>query len=408
MDQAQQQNQRQGLRRALGTPLLTLYGLGVIIGAGIYVLIGSVIDAAGGVAPWSFVLAGLLAGLTGLSYAELAVRYPEAAGAAAYVKEAFRSDRLAQLVGLAVALVVITSTASIARGSVGYLQEFVDWPTIVIAGGMVVIFTVIACFGVRESIGFAALMTLIELGGLLLVLAAGWPDPGAIAERAHEIVPAAELKVWAGIAGGAFLAFFAFIGFENLANMAEEARAPERSLPRALLLSLAISTALYAAVAVVTVLAAPLAELAGSAAPLMLVAERASWFSADVFAAIALIAVANGVLIELVTLARLLYGMARRGWLPDTLGTVHPSTQTPVKATLCGGLIVFVLAVVLPFLSLVSLTNSITLLVFAMVNAALWRLQQVAPRQSGFRVPRAIPPLAIILTLALAGAQWVQ
>jgi APA family basic amino acid/polyamine antiporter len=395
------------LPRTLGLPLLVLYGLGVIIGAGIYVLIGTVVAQAGMAAPLAFVLAGAVAALTGLSYAELAARFPEAAGAPVYIRHAFGSDRLSQVAGLAVAAIIAISAAAIARGSAGYMHGLTDLPEPLLGATVVAAFTGLACLPVRQSVGFAAAITVVEVGGLLLIVAVGLPGLADFPARAHEMIPAG-IGGWSGVAVGGFLAFFAFIGFENLANMAEEARAPERSLPRALLLSLAISTALYAAVAVVTVLAAPLAELAGSAAPLMLVAERASWFSADVFAAIALIAVANGVLIELVTLARLLYGMARRGWLPDTLGTVHPSTQTPVKATLCGGLIVFVLAVVLPFLSLVSLTNSITLLVFAMVNAALWRLQQVAPRQSGFRVPRAIPPLAIILTLALAGAQWVQ
>jgi basic amino acid/polyamine antiporter, APA family len=303
------------LRRVLGTPLLVFYGLGVIIGAGIYVLVGSVIGEAGGAAPWSFVLAGLLAGLTALSYAELAVRYPEAAGAAAYVKEAFGSDRVSQLTGLAVAAVVILSTASIARGSAGYLQVFIQWPDALIAGAVVLLFTAIACVRVRESVGLAAAMTLIEIGGLLLVLAAGWPSLDLLSQRAGELVPSPDPAAWAGIAAGAFLAFFAFIGFENLANMAEEARAPERSLPRAILLSLALATLLYAAVTAVTVLAVPLGELMASSAPLLLVARNAPWFSADIFALIALVAVANGVLIELVMLGRLLYGMARRGWL---------------------------------------------------------------------------------------------
>src|SRR5690606_17430566 len=155
------------LRRVLGTPLLVFYGLGVIIGAGIYVLVGTVIGAAGAAAPWAFVLAGVLAGLTGLSYAELAVRFPEAAGAAAYVKEAFGSDRLSQLTGLAVAAVVVVSTASIARGSIGYVQVFLPLPGSAIAGGIVLLFTAVACLGVRESVGMAATMTVIEVGGLL-------------------------------------------------------------------------------------------------------------------------------------------------------------------------------------------------------------------------------------------------
>jgi APA family basic amino acid/polyamine antiporter len=249
------------LRRVLGTPLLVFYGLGVIIGAGIYVLVGSVVGAAGGAAPWSFLLAGVLAGLTGLSYAELAVRFPEAAGAAAYVKEAFGSDRLSQLTGLAVAAVVIVSTASIARGSVGYVQAFASWPDAAIAGGVVLLFTAVACLGVRDSVGLAAVMTITEIGGLLLVVAAGWPALQTMPGRIGELMPGTEPAAWAGVAVGAFLAFFAFIGFENLANMAEEARDPERSLPRAILVSLGLSSLLYAGVTVAAVLALPLAEL---------------------------------------------------------------------------------------------------------------------------------------------------
>jgi amino acid transporter len=395
------------LRRVLGTPLLVFYGLGVIIGAGIYVLVGSVVSAAGAAAPWSFILAGVLAGLTGLSYAELAVRFPEAAGAAAYVKEAFGSDRLSQLTGLAVAAVVIVSTASIARGSVGYLQAFASWPDTAIAGGVVLLFTAVACLGVRDSVGLAAAMTIIEIGGLLLVVAAGWPALETLPGRIGELMPAAAPAAWAGVAVGAFLASFAFIGFENLANMAEEARDPERSLPRAILVSLGLSSLLYAGVTVVAVLALPLAELVTSPAPLLSVAARVAWFSPEVFAAIAVVAVANGVLIEIVMLGRLLYGMARRGWLPAALAAVSPRQRTPVRATVIGGAIVFALTVAVPFLSLVALTSTITLLVFALVDMALWRLQKRQPRKVGFRVPRFIPPVAAAAKVALAAAQFL-
>lgn len=392
------------LRRVLGTPLLVFYGLGVIIGAGIYVLVGTVIGAAGAAAPWAFVLAGVLAGLTGLSYAELAVRFPEAAGAAAYVKEAFGSDRLSQLTGLAVAAVVVVSTASIARGSIGYVQVFLPLPGAAIAGGIVLLFTAVACLGVRESVGMAATMTVIEVGGLLLVLAAGWQLLGDATVRLDELVPA-DLAAWAGLASGAFLAFFAFIGFENLANMAEEARDPERSLPRAILASLGISAALYAAVTAVAILAVPAAELAASPAPLLLMARHAAWFSPEIFSAIAIVAVANGVLIEIVMLGRLLYGMARRGLLLRALAAVASRQRTPVRATILGGAVIFALTVTLPFVSLVVVSSTITLLVFAVVNVALWRLQTLQPRSSGFRVPRAIPPVAAVANLALAAAQ---
>lgn len=393
------------LRRVLGTPMLVLYGLGVIIGAGIYVLVGTIVATAGGGAPWSFVLAGILAGMTGLSYAELAVRFPEAAGAAAYIKEAFGSDRLSRLTGLAVAAVVIVSTASIARGSAGYVQAFAPLPDAVSAGGLVALFTAIACLGVRESVGLAAAMTVIEIGGLLLVIAAGLPALSLAPDRIAELLPGGAFGSWTGVLAGGFLAFFAFIGFENLANMAEEARATERSLPRAILLSLGLSTLFYAVIAVVVILALPFEQLVNSPAPLLAVAAQAEWFSPQVFAGIALIAVANGVLLELIMLARLLYGMGRRGWLPGGLAAVDPRWRTPVRATLLGGAITLSLTVALPFISLVSVTSTITLLVFAGVNMALWQLHRTRPRSSGFRVPRFVPPVAALANVALAAAQ---
>lgn len=390
------------LRRVLGTPLLVLYGIGVIVGAGIYVLVGAVIGAAGSLAPWSFVLAGILAGLTGLSYAELAVRFPEAAGAAAYVKEAFGSDRLSRLAGFAVAAVVVVSTASIARGSIGYVQVFAPLPGPLIAGGIVALFTLVACLGVRESVGVGAAMTLVEVGGLLLVIAAGAAGFLSLPERVDELIP--RQAGWAAIGVGAFLAFFAFIGFENLANMAEEARAPERSLPRAILLSLGICTLLYAVIAVVVVLTLRPETLAVSQTPLLDVTARAGWFPPEVFAGIAIVAVVNGVLLELIMLGRLLFGMARRGWLPAFLGATSPRRRTPALATLLGGAIVLGVAVAAPFASLVAATSTITLLVFAGVNLALWRLQRSRPRSAGFRVPGIIPPVAAALNLLLAAA----
>ena len=154
-----------GLSRSLGLCLLVLYGLGVIIGAGVYVVIGDVIAHAGMFAVSAFAVAGALAGLIALSYAELGARHPEAAGAAAYVKEAFGSDRFAQLTGFAVAVVVLISAATIARGTAGYAHAFVALPETLLAGVVVLLFTAMACLGVKDSVRAAAVMTVIELAG---------------------------------------------------------------------------------------------------------------------------------------------------------------------------------------------------------------------------------------------------
>ncbi|MDH3241683.1 MAG: APC family permease [Alphaproteobacteria bacterium] len=388
------------LRRALGLWLLVLYGLGTIIGAGIYVLVGAVADAAGYGAPLSFVLAGVLAGLTGLSYAELSARFPEAAGAAVYVKEAFGSDALSRLVGGLVVLVGVFLAASLARGAVGYIQRFADVPELPTALALVAGFTLIACLGVAHSIRFAALLTLIEVAGLVIVIAAGAPSLSRLADVWPDMVPG--VAAWAGIGSGAFLAFFAFLGFEDIVNMAEETHAAERTLPRAIILTIFVSTLIYGAVALVAVTAVPMERLAGSRAPLELIAQAASWVPAGTLSVIALIAVPNGILITLVMLARILYGMARRGWLPGGLGFVNPVTRTPLRATFLVGGIVLIFTAAIEFIGLVTLTSAVNLFVFTVVNLALLKLHRAGTDAAvGVRVPRWCPPLAAACSLAL-------
>lgn len=394
------------LRPALGLPALVLYGLGVIIGAGIYVLVGTVAAEAAMATVLSFVLAGLLAALTGLCYAELAARFPEAAGAAVYVKEAFGSDRLSQATGIAVAFAVVVSAATIARGAAAYVQIFLDVPPPVVAAILAVFFTAVACLNVRESVGVAATMSAIEIGGLMLVLAIGSPALSEFGSRAGELVPA-DLEGWQGVLVGAFLAFFAFVGFENLANMAEETRNPRRALPLAIVLSIALSTALYGAVALVAVLAVPLDRLIEAPAPLLVVLSERGWAIESWFSAIALIAIANGVLIEILMLSRLLFGMARRGWLPGTLATVSAGTRTPVVATLTAGGAVAAFATLLDVQALASLTSLVTLLVFTLVDLSLWRLHRRGGQSAAIRVPRWVPPVGAAASVALIFASFL-
>ena len=211
------------LRRVLTLWPLVFYGLGVIIGAGIYVALGEVMARAGGAAPASFLLAGIAAVLTGLCYAELAGRFPDAAGAAVYAKRGFDSDRIGQVVGATVTLTVAVSAASIASGATHYLAELVPLPAAVLTSLMIVCFTAIAAFGVRESVGIAAAIGVIEIGGLVAATLAGF----LTAPKLHfdGMLPT-DLPSWGGMIAGAFIAFFAFIGFETLANLAEEVKEP--------------------------------------------------------------------------------------------------------------------------------------------------------------------------------------
>jgi len=393
-----------GLKRVLGLTSLVLYGLGIIIGAGIYVLIGAVVARAEGFATLSFILAGGLAVLTGLSYAELSTRYPEAAGAAAYVRQAFDSDLFGKITGLAVAVMGITAAASITRGGVFYLQHLVPLSAPVAGGAVIIIFTALACYGVVESVMAAALMSIIEIGGLLLVIAAGVSAMPGLGEGISMIPDS--LSAWGGVGAGAFLAFFAFAGFENLANMAEEARDVRRVLPKAILLAICISAALYIAVLIVALTIVPLNQLSGADAPLMLIVNKAPWLPLGLFSVIAVIATLNGVLIEIIMLSRLTYGMARRRWLPASLAKVHPTRQTPVIATLIIGAIVFTLTVAVPFGTLARAVSGILLMIFFTVNLALWRLQRTDPRpELSFTAPRWTAPAGAVSCLLMIIAE---
>ncbi|HSR55472.1 MAG TPA: APC family permease [Alphaproteobacteria bacterium] len=389
------------LRRALGLWLLVLYGLGSIIGAGIYVLVGAVADAAHYGAPMAFLLAGVLAGLTGLSYAELSARFPEAAGAAVYVKEAFGSDGLSRLIGFLVLLVGVFLTASLARGVVGYIERFAEVPELPTALIIIAGFTLVACLGVGHSIRFAALMTLIEIVGLVLVIAAGAPSLARLPDIAVMMAPG-DLAAWAGIGSGAFLAFFAFLGFEDIVNMAEETHAAERTLPKAIIVTILLSTLIYGAVALVAVTAVPMERLAGSRAPLELITEGAAWLPRGTLSAIALVAVPNGILITLVMMARILYGMARRGWVPGGLGHVNRVTRTPVRATFVIGGVVLLFTAAIGFVGLVTLTSAVNLFVFTVVNLALWKLHRSdTGKDLPIRVPHWCPPLAAASSVGL-------
>lgn len=392
------------LRRVLTFWPLLLYGLGVIVGAGIYVALGAVIRRAGEAAPVSFLLAGIAAGLTGLCYAELAGRFPEAGGAVAYVKHGFGSVRLTRLVGLAMTLAIIIGAASITHGTVKYLHVLLPLPPLVLICLLIGTFTLIAVIGVRESVGVAAIMGVVEIVGLLVATAVGLfnaPD-----FHLPNLLPTT-LPGWGGVLAGAFIAFFAFIGFETLANLGEEVRDPPRTLPRGILAAVAVSVVLYVTVALVAVLGASTSDT-----PLL---ALFSGHGAIAFAVVGTIAVANGVLVHIVMLARLFYGMARNGHLPGFLGYVAPRTQTPVRATLLASALVLITAVALPFERLLALVNLLTLAVFVLVDLALWRIHRgaaasgvadggVADGGAYFQAPHWVPPIAALVSLALIGA----
>lgn len=390
------------LRRRLNLPLLVLYGVGITVGAGIYVLIGSVAGHAGIYAPWSFLIAAVIMAFTVASYAELSIHFPVSAGEAAYVRHAFGSRYLSILTGVTTVVIGMISSATVAVGSAGYINEFIDAPRGLIVVAVVLILGLIAAWGILESVVLASVFTLIEVGGLLAIIAAAALGDVAVVSTIMQPPPMV-LAQWAGIFFAGLLAFFAFIGFEDLANIVEEAKTPHLHIPQAMFLTLLVSTALYIAVAVISVSAVSPERLASSAAPLSLVFQEVAGINPTAISAIAIIATLNTILAQMTMATRVIYGMARQGDLPAFLGAVHVRTATPLAATVLMTGMVVTLALVFPFESLAESTSLATLAVFALVNASLLRLRfrRTAPFTSHLGVPTWVPVAGLVTSLAM-------
>ena len=360
-----------GLRRALGPWLLTLYGLGSTIGAGIYALAGKIAGEAGYQAPFSFLVAALLAGFSALSFAELAGRYPQSAGESAYVRAGFRQHWLSRATGLLVAMIGVISTAALLRGLAGYVGALVPvgFETAILV--TVILLASLAVWGIRESVMAAAIITLIEIGGLLLVILVSlWHLPSV--ESLPAVLPERlDGDIFHGVMAGAFLAFYAMIGFEDMVNVAEEVRNVGRTMTIAIILTLVITTLLYMGVAWNALAWVAPAQLAQSEAPLALVYETITGNEPLVISTIAVLAVLNGGLILIIMASRVLYGMSRMGQLPAWLGKVSPKTQTPVNATLLTAFLILVLSLLLPLEQLARMTAGMALTVFSLVNLSL-------------------------------------
>jgi amino acid transporter len=396
------------LRRSLGLPLLVLYGLGTTVGAGVYALMGEVAAVSGLLAPLAFLLAALLAGVTALSFAELAQRFPRSAGEAAYVRAGLGSDRLALIVGLLVAAAGLVSASTIVNGFIGYLQDLLPIGRSLAIVLVVALLAGVTAWGIGQSVALAGLLTVVEVGGLLLVI---WFGGGQIPQSGvswRDLVPTLELSAWTGILAGSFLAFFAFIGFEDMVNVAEEVRDVKRTLPRAIVITFGVTIAIYLALAVVCVLSTPLQALAASSAPLALVVDEAGG-PGRLISLIGVFATINGALIQMIMASRILYGLAAQGLLPAGLARVHPRRRTPVNATLIVAGIVLLLALVFGLVTLAAWTSAITLVVFALVNLSLWRLKR-APQASDtiWRLPRWLSGFGFVLTLGLLLAEGLR
>jgi len=397
------------LNRSVTLPMLVFYGLGNIFGAGIYVLIGKMAGLSGIYIPLSFLIACLVVTFTALSYAELSARYPMSAGEAVYINAGFKSPTLSTIVGLSIAFTGLLSSATILHGFHGYLNTFIQTPQIVTTVIVIILITAIAIWGISQSIAVTALLTLIETFGLSMIIYVGFDHISWDSSTLASFMPPLELPVVNSIILGAFLAFYAFIGFEDMVNISEEVKDPTRTMPRAIITTLIIATVFYIIIALVSISVVPVDELKISNAPLAKVYETATHSKATILSAIAMFAVLNGALIQIIMVSRIFYGMSTQGWLPKFLGIVSSKTNTPINATIFAGLIVFILAMTLQLLTLAQSTSFLIFIIFTLVNIALIRIKRTAPHPEGIKTyPMIIPIIAIVLNLILLTFQLVS
>lgn len=372
------------LNRRMGLFHLTMYGVGLILGAGIYVLIGEASGFAGDAVWIAFVLGSIVALFAGLSYAELSSIFPKAAAEYIFVKNAFKNNFFAFIIGWLTVITSMITAATVALGFGGYFSEFLNIPIVISAIILIGILSIVNFVGIRESSWTNTVFTIIEATGLILIIMIGFtisdPEPVNYFESPTGFT---------GIIIAFVLIFFAFIGFEDMANVAEEVRNPKKVIPKAIILSVIISGLIYVLVSLAVVRVINWQDLSLSAAPLADVAERGLGIQGHIiFSGIALFAITNTVLITLVAGARMIYGMARDKSFPNFLTKIHSKTKTPWIAVIT----IMVVAISFSFIGDIVIVANITVfavvITFGAINLSVIVLRYTEPDiERKFRIP---------------------
>lgn len=399
------------LKRKITGPLLFLFILGDVLGAGIYALMGVLSGKVGG-ALWAPLLVALVLALfTAGSYAELVTKYPKAGGAAVFAARAFRRPLVSFLVGFSMLAAGVTSAAGLSLAFAGdYLATFIDVPAVPAA---IVFLALVACLnarGISESVKSNVVMTVIELSGLLIVIVAGAvmigggrADVGRVGEFPEGSTPAL------AILAGAIIAYYSFVGFETSANVAEEIRRPSKVYPAALFGALLTAGVVYVLVGLASAAVLAPDELSGSSGPLLDVVSASGLGVPDwVFSAIALVAVANGALLTMIMSSRLAFGMAEHGLLPGLLARVLPQRRTPWVAIIATTVVAMVLTSIGDLSTLAEMVVLLLLFVFIATNVAVLVLRRDAVDHDHFRVWTAVPVLGVASCLLLLTQQTAK
>jgi basic amino acid/polyamine antiporter, APA family len=402
------------LRRAITGPLLFVFILGDVLGAGIYVLMGVLAEEVGNALWVPLVVALLLALLTAGSYAELVTKYPRAGGAAVYAQRAFKVPLVSFLVGFSMLAAGVTSAAGLALAFSGdYLGVFIDVPAIPAAIVLLALIGLLNARGIKESLTSNLIMTIIEFSGLLLIIVvvagfviSGGGDTSRLTEFPSEANPAL------AVLSAAIIAFYSFVGFETSANVAEELRDPTKTYPKALFGSLLTAGVVYVGVALASSAALPADELSESSGPLLAVFSETGLALPDwVFGLIALIAVGNGALLTMIMSSRLAYGMARTDLLPSALGRVLPNRRTPLVAIAVTTAVAMLLTLVGDLATLAETVVLLLLFVFLSTNIAVLVLRRDAVEHEHFRIWTPIPiagaASCVLLMTQQAGHVWL-
>ncbi|MHA1754346.1 MAG: APC family permease [Candidatus Odinarchaeia archaeon] len=381
---------------------VTVYGIGNILGAGIYALIGEVVGLTGNLSWFSFIIAALIGGVTGLSYAELSAMYPKSAAEFVYVEKAFKNRLLSFILGWIIIFSGLLSAATVSLSFGGYLSDILGLPQsfsiIFIAVLLIIILSIVNFIGIKESTWVNIVFTLIEASGLILIIFIGLPYLGSV--NYLELPLTASLS---SIFSSVALIFFAYIGFEDIANIAEEVKDPERNLPRAIIYSIIITTVIYCLVSITVVSIIPYSEIAASPAPLNTVASAALGPTGGLLMSlIALFSTANTVLIILIVTSRMMYGMARDKALPEALSQISPKHHTPHISIL----VTLILAILFVFLGDITIVANATvigvLITFLLVNLSVIMLRKKNPDY--YRPFKIKPSIGWVPLTSLIGA----
>ena len=389
------------LRRVLGLMEVTAGGVGIIIGAGIYVLLGAATAHAGPLVWLAFLVAAVLSALTGLSYAELSSMFPSAAGEYEYTRRAM-PEWVAFVVRWTMIMGLVVAAATVSIGFARYAGYFLDIDARATALGLLTVVSTIAMVGVKHSARLTVALSAVQVGGLMLVVAIGVPHVGDVDLLSGHGV--------GGVLGAAALVFFAFIGFDEVITLAEETRDPTRTVPRALLLALGLSTGLYIAVAVAAVSVLGADTLAASPRPLAdVMAHVLGDRGATVVAAIAVMTTTNTTLLVVTAASRVMYGMAKAGAMPRSFAFVHQRRRTPIRAIVVVALVAGTFALFGDFAVVAAVTDFAVYVVFLAVNGTVILLRRTRPElPRPFAVAGTVGGVPLLPVLGLGSVAFMM